>query len=453
VVIPVLSKLQSPKLTSIEEENCRQFYLRTDINRAKLGTILFAVPFAAFIFNDYVFLKLTWQFFGIVALRCGLLIGSFLVFTHLSSIKDFRQYDRTVVLGSICLLLGGGIINATRPQNFIVQIILTGMTVFILYLVIPNRFLYQFLLATTASIGESLIVIYVLQACDIPTLFTALTSLAFANIIAVLSSWQIHTYRRIGYIDFIKRQELQAELEKHTEHLENLVAERTEKLKAAERLATIGATAGMVGHDIRNPLTAITGAVYLAKQELTNLPESKTKEELESNIRLIADQTIYVNKIVEDLQDYARPLHPNIEKTSIEKIVQTIFSEMKIPENIQVAYLAEKETELETDSWYLKRILTNLIINSVQAMPQGGNLTAKTTVADGKAQISVEDTGTGIPEEAKRKVFTPLVTTKSKGQGFGLPVVKRLTEALNGTVTFESEVGKGTKFTLEFPAA
>jgi signal transduction histidine kinase len=320
-----------------------------------------------------------------------------------------------------------------------------------LYLVIPNRFLYQVLLATGSSIGESFIVIYFLQVSDIPTLFTALFSLGFANLIAVLSSWQFHSYRRTSYQDYVKRQELQAELEKHTEQLETLVAERTEKLKAAERLATIGATAGMVGHDIRNPLTAITGAVYLAKKELTNLPDGETKGKLENSVALIADQTIYVNKIVEDLQDYARPLNPHIEKTRLEKLVKTIFSELRIPKNVQALYVAEKEPELETDSLYLKRILTNLINNGVQAMPEGGKLTVTSTTVNGKVQISVEDTGVGIPEEAETKLFTPLFTTKSKGQGFGLAVVKRLTDALNGTITFESEAGNGTKFILELP--
>jgi signal transduction histidine kinase len=448
----MFDKFQSPKLSCAQEEGYRQFYLRTDISRAKLGIFLFAIPVTAFIFNDYAFFRLTWAFFGVVALRLSLLVGVSLMFVHLSKVNSYRSYDRTVFFGSILLLLGGGVINATRPQNFIVQVVLTGMAVLVFYVVIPNRFLYQFFLATGVSFGQTLIVIVFLQASDIPTLFTVLLSLAFANIIGLLSAWQIHAYRRLGYQDFVKRNELQDALKQHTQHLEKLVAERTEKLKTAERLATIGATAGMVGHDIRNPLTAITGAVYLAKKELANIPEGKAKSELQRNLDLIADQTIYVNKIVADLQDYARPLQPKIEEVTVEQIIQSVLSDLKIPSNIAVVYSTEVDSaKLKTDALYLRRILTNLVLNSVQAMPQGGKLSLNVAVADGKAQITVEDTGEGISEEAKSRLFTPLITTKSKGQGFGLAVVKRLTEALDGTVSFDSALGKGTQFTIELP--
>jgi signal transduction histidine kinase len=99
----------------------------------------------------------------------------------------------------------------------------------------------------------------------------------------------------------------------------------------------------------------------------------------------------------------------------------------------------------------LKRIMTNLISNAVQAMPTDGKLTIAAFRQNDRAVINVQDNGMGIPEELKSKMFKPLFTTKAKGQGFGLAVVKKLTEAMQGTVTFESENGKGTKFILSFP--
>jgi len=92
-----------------------------------------------------------------------------------------------------------------------------------------------------------------------------------------------------------------------------------------------------------------------------------------------------------------------------------------------------------------------LINNAVQAMPTGGELKLAASVSEGKLRITVCDSGVGISEELKSKLFTPMITTKSKGQGLGLAVVKRLVEALDGSVTFESEKGEGTRFIIELP--
>lgn len=99
----------------------------------------------------------------------------------------------------------------------------------------------------------------------------------------------------------------------------------------------------------------------------------------------------------------------------------------------------------------LKRAFINLIQNAVQAMPNGGTLKINAQRQGNHVFISVEDTGEGIPEEVKSKLFTPLFTTKSKGQGFGLAVVKRLVEAQDGKITFNSHKGKGTTFTIQLP--
>jgi signal transduction histidine kinase len=106
-------------------------------------------------------------------------------------------------------------------------------------------------------------------------------------------------------------------------------------------------------------------------------------------------------------------------------------------------YRAKKDfPKIKADHSYLQRILINLSNNAIQAMPNGGELTISSASDNGKATITVQDTGVGIPEFVKSKIFTPLVTTKVTGQGFGLAAVKRFTEAMGGTVTFESEVGK-----------
>jgi hypothetical protein len=228
--------------------------------------------------------------------------------------------------------------------------------------------------------------------------------------------------------------------------------------KNAERLAAIGATAGMVGHDIRNPLQTIAGEIYLAKEAIKNIPDNELKANVLESLDTIEEQLNYVDKIVSDLQDYARPLHPKIEDVNLSEAVEAVLSssivaETTQTENIKVVSSISKDLRtLRVDKTYLHRILQNLVNNSVQAMPKGGKLTITAQRQSDRAIIIVEDTGEGIPLEVRSKLFTPLVTSKSKGQGFGLAVVKKFTEGMGGSITYESQVGKGTKFRIELPA-
>jgi PAS domain S-box-containing protein len=241
-----------------------------------------------------------------------------------------------------------------------------------------------------------------------------------------------------------------AEVEKYATSMEELAKDRLRQLKESERLAAIGATAGMVGHDIRNPLQAIVSDVYLLKESLRAMPECETKVQVDESLDGIDKNISYINKIVADLQDYARSLNPEYTFVDLADIVKQTLKAIDVPDNIQVA---NKTTsiELRTDAQFIRRALTNLTNNAIQAMPNGGNLTIEACERDGKSILTVEDTGAGIPDNIKPKLFTPMMTTKSKGQGLGLAVVKRLVEALDGTITFESQEGKGTKFIIELP--
>ncbi len=281
------------------------------------------------------------------------------------------------------------------------------------------------------------------------------------KIISVLTSTEtimLHGQKHLinTFTDVTIRKQMQAKLEEYSKHLEELVEERTKQLKDSERLAAIGATAGMVGHDIRNPLQAITGDLYLAKTELAGLPENEQKTNALESLDEIEHNIDYINKIVADLQDYARPLNPRAQETNIGSLFNEILAKNGIPKNIEVTVEVEnKARKIIADPDYLKRIFANLALNAVQAMPDGGKLTihAYPDKRTNDVLITVKDTGVGIPENVKPKLFTPMMTTKSKGQGFGLAVVKRMTEGLGGTVTFESTEGKGTTFIVRFPSA
>jgi PAS domain S-box-containing protein len=252
----------------------------------------------------------------------------------------------------------------------------------------------------------------------------------------------------------VKLEEKAVEVEEYATRMEALAEERAKKLQDAERLAAIGATAGMVGHDIRNPLQSIVGDLYLIGCDVAELPEGEEKEAIKESVASIRQNVEYIDKIVQDLQDFTRPLNPIAKDTNLEEIIQELLLDASFPENIDAKYLlAEEAKDIVADPALLKRILQNLVSNAVQAMPEGGGLEIQSRQENNEIAISVEDSGVGVPSEHMDKLFTPLFTTKSKGQGFGLAVVKRITEVLGGTVTFESEVGRGAKFTVHLPIA
>ncbi len=210
----------------------------------------------------------------------------------------------------------------------------------------------------------------------------------------------------LSFTDITKRKKAEEELDKYAKNLEKLVEERTSQLRDSERLAAIGATAGMVGHDIRNPLQAITSDVYLAKTELASTPESEEKKNALESLKEIEKNVDYINKIVQDLQDFARPLSPRAEETDLKLIIDELIAKNGLPENVKISVKVETEArKVVADSTFINRIMYNLVNNAVQAMPNGGKLTIHAYKEANDTVITVKDTGVGIPEEYKKQII------------------------------------------------
>ena len=246
----------------------------------------------------------------------------------------------------------------------------------------------------------------------------------------------------------------------YSELLEELVEEKTGELREtqrhlleAQRMAVIGETAAMVGHDLRNPLQVIFDSIYLLRTRLgkSSLP-SNQKQPIDKIINLVNEQAQYMNKIVSDLQDYAKPISLEITDCEVEKMVKAAMSVLMIPQNVKISLQIEDGAQvIPMDPTLMNRVFINLLMNAVQAMPHGGHLTVTARRENENAVISFTDTGKGIAKENLGKLFTPLFTTKAKGQGFGLAVCKRLIEAHGGRITAENEINKGAKFIITLP--
>ena len=173
---------------------------------------------------------------------------------------------------------------------------------------------------------------------------------------------------------------------------------------------------------------------------------------LEDLLTRIGEQVNYMNKIILDLQDYSKPLKPNIIEASLLDLINDTISTITIPESVKVNIkVPEDFPKVPMDSSMIKRVFVNLVANAMQAMLDGGELIIEPFIADDAVTVNVQDTGVGIPKENLDKLFQPLFTTKSKGQGFGLAVCRRLVEAHGGTISVESEIGKGSAFTIKLP--
>ncbi|MGB9960283.1 MAG: GAF domain-containing protein [Candidatus Bathyarchaeales archaeon] len=244
------------------------------------------------------------------------------------------------------------------------------------------------------------------------------------------------------------------ELTQYADELEQKVEERTrtliefqDKLLKAQRLAVIGELAGMVGHDLRNPLTSITGAAYYLKKRLAENCDKKMMEMIE----IIEKNIAYSNKIINDLLDYSRDVKLDLIETTPKRVMEEALAAVEIPKNIQVVNKAKSDVGIKVDFEKLKRVFINLIRNAMEAMPNGGTLTIKSRKRSGTIEFKFTDTGVGMSEEVLKKLWTPLFTTKAKGMGFGLAVCKRFVEAHGGSIKAESTLGKGTTFTVTIP--
>jgi len=247
--------------------------------------------------------------------------------------------------------------------------------------------------------------------------------------------------------DITERKMMENQLKQYSERLEKLVEEKTRQLREAERLAAIGELAAMIAHDLRNPLMGIAGAAYYLKEKLEPEADEKTKEMLS----IIKECIEYSNKIVNDLLDYSGEIKLELEDTNPRKIIVEALAQISIPKNIRVINSVKAKPRIKVDVNKMKRVIVNVIRNAIDAMPNGGTLRIESRSTKGEWKLSFKDTGIGIPEEIKEKLWKPLFTTKAKGMGLGLAICKRIVEAHGGSISAESIPGKGTTLTVSIP--
>jgi hypothetical protein len=224
----------------------------------------------------------------------------------------------------------------------------------------------------------------------------------------------------------------------------------------AEHLATMGELAAGVAHEIRNPLAGIAGAIEIITKDFPkDHPDREVMEDLRQEVRRI-------EKVLNDMLAYAKPKPPQFGRADLkDTFARTLHLARQQTGSKHVEFSIQVPPDLPAfrmDSEQLHQVLLNLVLNGVQAIEREGKITiaAKFNAPGGPGQadlveISVSDTGVGVPPESLERIFRPFYTTKRGGTGLGLSLCRRIIRQHGGTLSVESKLGKGSRFIIRLP--
>ncbi len=227
------------------------------------------------------------------------------------------------------------------------------------------------------------------------------------------------------------------------------IKELQEKTKRMERLALLGRVVAEISHEIKNPLMLIGG---FANQLLANIRDEKSRNKL----KIIIDEVRRLENLLASVKEYYSPPPPKKEKIDISKMLKHIHSLIKKEceeRGIKLHVdMPEKAVCVMGNEEKLRQVIINIIKNGIDAMERGGKLSLTLDLKGRDVEIKISDTGKGIPKDIREKIFMPFFTTKSQGSGLGLGISKKIVEDHGGSLSFETEEGKGTTFVIKLPA-
>lgn len=243
-------------------------------------------------------------------------------------------------------------------------------------------------------------------------------------------------------------------------YAQSLVAERTAELNTSlrelkdtqdalvqqERLSAVGEMASIIGHELRNPLAAVTNALFIVRGGLGQELSPTTEKYLSMAER----ETSKAAVLADDLTAFVRPREMVQSEIDVPDLVEEVLSATPHPDDVQVD-VEVTPCSLIGDRGQLAEVLTNLVTNAYQAMPDGGTVSVGVACTNGVATFTVEDTGSGIQDGTMGRVFEPFFTTKDSGTGLGLAIVQRLVQAHGGEISLENAATGGVRATVVLP--
>jgi two-component system sensor histidine kinase HydH len=231
----------------------------------------------------------------------------------------------------------------------------------------------------------------------------------------------------------------------------DILFQTEEQLRRADRLSALGELSAGMAHEIRNPLGSIKGAVEILRDDYG--PEDAKYE----FIQILLKETDRLNHIVQEFLGFARPKQPEFQQADLNQAIESVLT-LTALEAKKAGVNIEKRLDpsigmRSLDVSLLRQAFLNLVLNAIQAMDHGGVLTVASALRGDSIEITIADTGKGISEENRKKLFSPFFTTKKNGTGLGLAITYRIIENHRGTIDVASRPGKGTTFSVKLPIA
>ena len=222
-----------------------------------------------------------------------------------------------------------------------------------------------------------------------------------------------------------------------------------EQLNRAEHLSALGEMVAAVSHEIRNPLGIILSSAELMHKKLDAADPSNTLT------GIIMEEAERLNIIITDFLNFARPRTPNLSLCRVDQIIDKnitfLTPQIQAGKYVVEHRLAETVPEIQADADMLYQAFLNILINAMQAMPDGGAINVMVDSDDYMVKISIEDSGPGIAEDIREKIWDPFFTTKDKGTGLGLGIVKNIVKSHDGRITIDNLAGGGTRVAIDLP--
>lgn len=227
----------------------------------------------------------------------------------------------------------------------------------------------------------------------------------------------------------------------HT-YREDLIAAQARQ----ERLSTFGQLVGSIGHELRNPLGVIESSLYILKSRVSG------DERGQKHVDRIGEQLVIANQIISDLLDMIRDKPLQRARVELAGIVESAVAAIKRPLDVDVVIEGVGALPaIEADASKLRQVIVNLVENAVHAVGARGTVRVRGVAREGGVELAVEDTGPGVDAQVRGRLFEPLITTKTKGIGLGLPLVRRIVERHGGTIAYEPRAEGGARFVVRLP--